>query len=181
MSACRALAEAFGASFQAVQWVVIAYLLAITDAGRQRRAARRHGRPPTLAAWRHRRSSPRPRCCAVWRRRSRLLVAARAVQGVGRGGHDGADHGAGERNGAEAKTGSAMGLLGTMSAIGTALGPSLGGVLIAGCGWPAIFWSTCRSAGGLPSWSHRAPSGRSARLPPRSAPASTSPARGCSR
>jgi len=32
-----------------------------------------------------------------------------------------------------------MGLLGTMSAIGTALGPSLGGVLIAGLGWPAIF------------------------------------------
>jgi MFS family permease len=32
-----------------------------------------------------------------------------------------------------------MGLLGTMSAIGTALGPSLGGVLIAGFGWRAIF------------------------------------------
>ncbi len=32
-----------------------------------------------------------------------------------------------------------MGLLGTMSALGTALGPSLGGVLIVGFGWPAIF------------------------------------------
>ena len=32
-----------------------------------------------------------------------------------------------------------MGLLGTMSAVGTALGPSLGGLLIAGFGWPAIF------------------------------------------
>ena len=39
----------------------------------------------------------------------------------------------------QAKTGSAMGLLGTMSAIGTTLGPSLGGMLIAGLGWPAIF------------------------------------------
>lgn len=39
----------------------------------------------------------------------------------------------------KAKTGRAMGLLGTMSAIGTALGPSLGGVLIAGLGWRAIF------------------------------------------
>jgi MFS family permease len=38
------------------------------------------------------------------------------------------------------KTGSAMGLLGAMSAIGTALGPSLGGILIAGFGWPAIFF-----------------------------------------
>jgi MFS family permease len=38
------------------------------------------------------------------------------------------------------KIGSAMGLLGTMSAIGTALGPSLGGLLIAGLGWRAIFF-----------------------------------------
>jgi MFS family permease len=37
------------------------------------------------------------------------------------------------------KTGSAMGLLGTMSAMGTAFGPSLGGVLLAGFGWPALF------------------------------------------
>ncbi len=40
----------------------------------------------------------------------------------------------------KAKTGSAMGLLGTMSAIGTALGPSLGGMLIAGFGWRAMFF-----------------------------------------
>jgi MFS family permease len=39
----------------------------------------------------------------------------------------------------KASIGRAMGLLGTMSAIGTALGPSLGGVLIAGLGWRAIF------------------------------------------
>ncbi len=32
------------------------------------------------------------------------------------------------------KTGSAMGLIGTMSAIGTELGPSLGGLLISGLG-----------------------------------------------
>ncbi|TIV91238.1 MAG: MFS transporter, partial [Mesorhizobium sp.] len=37
------------------------------------------------------------------------------------------------------RTGSAMGLLGTMSAVGTALGPSLGGVLIVSCGWRSIF------------------------------------------
>jgi MFS family permease len=39
----------------------------------------------------------------------------------------------------KARTGSAMGLLGTMSAVGTTLGPSLGGVLIAGVSWRAIF------------------------------------------
>jgi predicted MFS family arabinose efflux permease len=32
-----------------------------------------------------------------------------------------------------------MGLLGTMSAIGTALGPSLGGILVAWLGWRALF------------------------------------------
>ncbi|OYW20822.1 MAG: hypothetical protein B7Z52_01845 [Burkholderiales bacterium 12-64-5] len=36
-------------------------------------------------------------------------------------------------------TGRAMGLLGTMSAIGTALGPSLGGMLIAAWSWRALF------------------------------------------
>jgi MFS family permease len=35
-----------------------------------------------------------------------------------------------------------MGLLGTMSAIGTAMGPSLGGLLIEGFGWQAIFLIT---------------------------------------
>src|SRR6185436_3987713 len=68
-----------------------------------------------------------------------LLVAARAAQGVGAalmmaltlafvGGIVPA-----------ARTGAAMGLMGTTSALGTALGPSLGGALIAGPGWRAIF------------------------------------------
>jgi MFS family permease len=37
------------------------------------------------------------------------------------------------------RTGSAIGLLGTVSAVGTALGPSLGGALIAALGWHAVF------------------------------------------
>jgi MFS family permease len=40
----------------------------------------------------------------------------------------------------EARMGRAMGLLGTVSALGTALGPSLGGVLIPTTGWQGIFW-----------------------------------------
>ncbi len=132
------LAQSFNATFQEVQWVVIAYLLALTTLivsvgrlgdiiGRRRLlltgislftvASVLSGVAPTL-----------------W-----LLIAARAVQGL-----EGAIMMAltiaivGETV-PKAKIGSAMGLLGTMSAIGTALGPSLGGVLISGFGWRSIF------------------------------------------
>ena len=68
-----------------------------------------------------------------------LLIAARAAQGLGAAVMMALTMAfVGEAVPSE-KTGSAMGLLGTMSALGTALGPSLGGVLIAGFGWPAIF------------------------------------------
>lgn len=40
----------------------------------------------------------------------------------------------------KAQAGSAMGLLGTLSAVGTALGPSLGGLFLATWGWQAVFW-----------------------------------------
>jgi MFS family permease len=40
---------------------------------------------------------------------------------------------------AQGGTGRAMGLLGSMSAVGTALGPALGGLLLAGPGWRAVF------------------------------------------
>jgi EmrB/QacA subfamily drug resistance transporter len=132
------LAEAFGASFQQVQWIVLAYLLAITtlivSAGRlgdvlgRRRlllagivvftvASLLCGIAPTL-----------------W-----LLVAARAAQGLGAAIMMALTVAFVGETVPKAKTGSAMGLLGTMSAIGTTLGPSLGGVLMAGFGWQAIF------------------------------------------
>ena len=132
------LAQAFTASFQEVQWVVIAYLLVITTLivsvgrlgdiiGRRRLllagiilftvASVLCGVAPTL-----------------W-----LLIAARAVQGLGGAIMMALTMAIVGETVPKAKTGSAMGLLGTMSAIGTALGPSLGGVLIAGIGWRAIF------------------------------------------
>ena len=132
------LAQAFSASFQAVQWVVLAYLLAITtlivSAGRlgdmigRRRlllagiflftfASLMCGIAPTLA----------------------LLIGARAAQGIGAAIMMALTMAFVSEMVPKAKTGSAMGLLGTMSAIGTALGPSLGGVLIAGLGWRALF------------------------------------------
>lgn len=137
--ALPSMAEAFNASFQAVQWVVIAYLLSVTtlivSAGRlgdivgRRRllmigvslfalASLLCGMAPTL-----------------W-----LLIAARALQGLGAAIMMALTMAfVGEAIPKE-KTGSAIGLLGTMSAIGTALGPTLGGVLIAGFGWRAIFF-----------------------------------------
>jgi MFS family permease len=68
-----------------------------------------------------------------------LLIAARAVQGLGAAIMMALTMAFVGQTVPKANTGRAMGLLGTMSAIGTALGPSLGGVLIAGLGWRAIF------------------------------------------
>jgi EmrB/QacA subfamily drug resistance transporter len=135
------LADAFDASFQQVQWIVLAYLLAITTlivsvgrlgdlVGRRRlllaglllftTASALCGMAPTL-----------------W-----LLIAARAAQGLGAAVMMALAMALVGETVPKAKTGRAMGLLGTMSAIGTALGPTLGGVLISGLGWQAIFLVT---------------------------------------
>ncbi|MCJ1676878.1 MFS transporter [Streptomyces sp. APSN-46.1] len=132
------LAEAFGTSFQAVQWVVLAYLLAVTTLivsvgrlgdliGRRRLllagislftvASVLCGLAPTL-----------------W-----LLIAARAAQGLGAAVMMALTMAFVGETVPKEQTGRAMGLLGTMSAIGTALGPSLGGALISGFGWRALF------------------------------------------
>jgi len=133
------LAQAFGASFQAVQWVVIAYLLAITtlivSAGRlgdiigRRRLLLAGVALFTLA------SVICGMAPTLW-----WLIAARALQGLGAAIMMALTMAFVGETVPKAKTGSAMGLLGTMSAIGTALGPSLGGMLIAGFGWRAMFF-----------------------------------------
>jgi EmrB/QacA subfamily drug resistance transporter len=132
------LAEAFEASFQAVQWVVLAYLLAITtlivSAGRlgdligRRRLLLAGIGLFTLASV----------ACGVAPTLG-LLVAAGAAQGLGAAVMTALAMALVGEAVPKARTGSAMGLLGTMSAIGTALGPPLGGALIAGFGWRAIF------------------------------------------
>jgi MFS family permease len=68
-----------------------------------------------------------------------FLIAARAAQGLGAAIMMALTLAAVSQTVPKEKTGSTMGLLGTMSAIGTTLGPSLGGLLIAGLGWRAIF------------------------------------------
>lgn len=132
------LAEAFDASFQQVQWIVLAYLLAITTlivsvgrlgdiVGRRRLLLTGIG-IFTLSSL----------ACGVapslgW------LVGARAVQGLGAAIMLALTVAFVGETVPKEQAGSAMGLLGTMSAIGTTLGPSLGGMLIAGLGWQAIF------------------------------------------
>ena len=132
------LARAFDASFQDVQWIVLAYLLAITtvivSVGR---LGDMIGRRRLMLAGLFLFTAASVLCGvapALW-----VLITARAVQGLGAAVMMAlAMAFVGETIPRE-KTGSAMGLLGTMSAVGTALGPSLGGVLIAGLDWRAIF------------------------------------------
>ncbi len=133
-----ALAQAFNASFQAVQWIVLAYLLAITSlivsAGR---FGDTFGRRRLLLAGIFLFTVASLFCGAaptLW-----VLVAARAAQGFGAAVMLALTIACVTETVPKEKTGSTMGLLGTMSAIGTTLGPSLGGLLIAGFGWRAIF------------------------------------------
>ena len=132
------MARAFAASFQEAQWIVLAYLLAITTAvvGAGRLgdiAGRRRVFLAGLALF----TAASLLCGAaptLW-----LLVAARAAQGLGAAVMMALALAFVGETVPKARAGSAMGLLGTMSAAGTALGPSLGGILIAGPGWRAIF------------------------------------------
>ncbi len=136
--ALPALADAFGVSFQAVQWVVLAYLLAITTlivsvGGLGDIVGRRRLLVAGIALF-----TAASALCGLTPGFA-LLVAARAVQGIGAAIMMALTMAFVGEAVAKERTGSAMGLLGTMSAIGTALGPSLGGALLAGPGWRTIF------------------------------------------
>ncbi len=136
--ALPALAQAFATSFQAAQWIVLSYLLTVTAliaavgrlgdiVGRRRlllagitifaTASLLCGLAPTLE----------------------LLVSARIAQGTGAAIMMALTMAFVGDVVPKEKTGSAMGLLGTMSAVGTTLGPVLGGFLIAWAGGRAIF------------------------------------------
>ena len=132
------LAQAFDATFQEVQWIVLAYLLAITTlivgAGRLGDIV---GRRRLLLSGIGLFTAASVLCAAS--PTLGLLVAARAAQGLGAAVMMALTMAFVGETVPKARTGGAMGLLGTMSAVGTALGPSLGGVLIAGFGWRALF------------------------------------------
>lgn len=132
------LAESFGASFAQVQWIVVAFLLASTiavvGAGRLGDTI---GRRRLLLAGIVLFTAASALCAVaptLW-----LLIAARALQGLGAAVMMALSMALVGQTVPRARTGGVMGLLGTMSAVGTALGPSLGGLLITGFGWRAIF------------------------------------------
>ncbi|MCC6406999.1 MAG: MFS transporter [Planctomycetes bacterium] len=132
------LAERFHSPFATVQWLVIAYLLTST-AGMVAvgRLGDRWG-PRRLLLAGLALFVVASIACAVAPSLA-VLIAARAFQGAGaavlmtssvalaRGAVD------------KPRVGAAMGLLATTSAVGTALGPSLGGALVATLGWRSVF------------------------------------------
>lgn len=132
------LARAFEASFHAVHWVVLAYLLAITavivSAGR---LGDRLGRRRLLLAG----LLLFAVACGLCGMAPALewLIVARVLQGLGAAVMMAMALGMVGDTVTKQRTGRVMGLLGTMSAVGTAMGPSVGGVLLSVWGWRSIF------------------------------------------
>ena len=131
-------AAAFNASFGQVQWVLLAYLLAITTvvvgAGRLGDIA---GRRRVLLAGIGLFTFASMLCALA--PTLPLLIAARVVQGLGAAAMTALTMACVGNAVPVAARSRALGLLVTMSAIGTAAGPWLGGGLLAWLGWSAIF------------------------------------------
>lgn len=138
--ALPALARAFSAEVQQVQWVMLAYLLAVTvaivSAGR---LGDIYGNRRVLLVGLALFTSASAACTLAptlhW------LIAGRAVQGLGAAILLSLPMAMAKGLMPKERLGTVMGLLGSMSAIGTALGPSLGGLLIGQLGWQAAFSS----------------------------------------
>ncbi|MEN0108831.1 MAG: MFS transporter [Pseudomonas sp.] len=132
------LVDAFATTASAAQWVVLAYLLAITtlivSAGRLGDLL---GRKRVLIGGLLLFSAGST--CAALAPTLALLLAARALQGLGAAAMMALPLALVADSVGQAKAGQAMGMLGSLSAVGTALGPSLGGVLISHWGWRALF------------------------------------------
>lgn len=137
--ALPALATAFSAPFSQVQAVVVAYLATLTVsvviAGR---LGDHYGLKPMLVVGLSLFLAGSLLCAVaptLW-----ILIGARAIQGVGAAFLMTLSMALMRQIASEARVGRAMGLLGTVSALGTALGPSLGGLLIPAVGWRGVFW-----------------------------------------
>ncbi|MFM5588946.1 MFS transporter [Aeromonas rivipollensis] len=133
-----ALGQAFAVPFASLQWVLVAYLLGITCltvvAGR---LGDRFGRRRLLLLGLGLFALASLLCALAptigW------LIAARALQGIAAACMLSLALAMVGQLVPPARRGWGMGLLGTLSACGTALGPSFGGLLTAGFGWQAPF------------------------------------------
>lgn len=138
--ALPALSEAFSSPFAEVQAIVVTYLVTLTVtvviAGR---LGDKHGLKPMLLVGFGLFFASSLVCSLapdLW-----SLVGARALQGIGAAFLMTLSMALMRQTSSEGSVGRAMGLLGTVSALGTALGPSLGGLLIPAMGWRSIFWA----------------------------------------
>lgn len=136
--ALPAFSKSFDATFAQVQWVVVIYLLSLTSAivgmGRLGDAL---GRRRLLLAGLTLFCTTS--VLASFAPSLALLIAARAVQGLSAATVIAMTMALVADVMPPAQIGRTMGVLGTMSALGTSLGPSLGGWLIEAFGWQAIF------------------------------------------
>jgi len=133
------LTKAFAASLPEVQAVIVAYLVTLTMtvviAGR---LADRYGMRVMLVSGLVL-FTVATLLCAVAPSLF-MLILARGLQGVGAAFLMTLSMALMRQTADESSVGQAMGALGTVSAIGTALGPSLGGLMIPLWGWRGIFW-----------------------------------------
>lgn len=133
-----ALSAHFAAPYARIQWIVLAYLLASTAAAVVAgRLGDRYGRRRMLLGGIALFGAASLACGLApslpW------LVAARGVQGIGAAAMLALTLPFVADTLPDGRSGRAIGLLGTVSAAGTALGPVLGGALLAGFGWRALF------------------------------------------
>ena len=142
------LARAFPVSLVELQWVILAYILAMTvtivTAGRLgdlygHRRVLLGGLVLFTAA---------SLVCAISPNLP-LLIAARALQGIGGAILVALPMSIARDAVPEERMGAVMGLLGTVSAAGTALGPSVGGVVMANLGWQVAFGLLAAGSGAV--------------------------------
>ncbi|WP_233978836.1 MFS transporter [Pectobacterium versatile] len=133
------LTAVFSAPFAQVQAVVIAYLaamaLSVVIAGR---LGDRYGLKPVFIAGLGLFAIASLLCAIapqLWQ-----LIAARVLQGIGAAFLMTLGMALLRQTAGEKHVGRAMGIVGTVSALGTALGPSVGGFLLAIAGWRSLFW-----------------------------------------
>ena len=133
------LTRSFSATVSDVQWVVLAYLMPVTitivSAGRLGdlfglRRVLMSGLVVFIAA----------SVLSAMAPSLGLLIAGRALQGLGGAILIALPMSIARDLVPTERLGTAMGLLGTTSAVGTALGPSLGGALLAWGDWRMAFW-----------------------------------------